>query len=191
MLTPPAQVAARTSDPGSAVVERLQHALIELMRESGRLGYTGRRDQIAPEIEMAFDLPFMARKTAGRHWKELSEQERDQLSSAFRRLSVATYAARFNNYDGQRFEVLSEEPAARDTTLVRTELVTGERRVKLDYRLHDSGGQWRIFDVVVDGSVSELALQRSQYSSLIQRQGFDGLLETLEGKISENAATTP
>ena len=40
-------------------------------------------------------------------------------------------------------------------------------------------------------SVSELALQRSQYSSLIQRQGFDGLLETLEGKISENAATTP
>lgn len=193
LLARPEQVWAGKppSESGSAVVERLQRALIEMMRNSGELGYTGRRDQIAPVIEASFDLPFMARKSAGRHWKSLTDMEREQLLSAFRRLSVAIYAARFNSYAGERFEVLAEELAAHDTKLVRTQLVTNTRRVKLDYRLHDSEGQWRIFDVVLDGSVSELALQRSQYSSLIQRRGFDGLLDALEGKISENEATTP
>ena len=177
--------------PGSAVVERLQSALIEVMRNSGELGYAGRRDQIAPVIEASFDLPLMARKSAGRHWKKLTDDERERLLSAFRRLSVATYAARFNSYSGERFEMLAEEPAVHETRLVRTELVSETRRVKLDYRLYDNEGRWRIFDIVVDGSISELALRRSQYSSLIKRRGFDGLLDVLEEKISENEATTP
>ena len=193
MLVRPGQVSAgkTPSESSSAVVERLHRALIQMMRKSGELGYTGRRDLIAPVIEATFDLTFMARKSAGRHWKNLTDEEREQLLSAFRRFSVATYAARFNSYTGERFEMFGEEPAAHETTLVRTELVTDTRRVKLDYRLHESEGHWLIFDVVVDASVSELALQRSQYSSLIQRRGFDGLLDALEEKISGNKATTP
>jgi phospholipid transport system substrate-binding protein len=172
-----------------AVVQNLQSALLELMQNSTDLGYTGRRDRIAPVVERSFDLPFIARKSAGRHWKQLSEPDRARVLDALSRLSIATYAARFNSYSGERFEVLSEEPGIKDTQLIRTQLVAPERTVRLDYRLHNSNGGWQIIDVIVDGSVSELALRRSQYSAVIKRDGIDGLLSKLEEKIELREST--
>jgi len=186
-------IVANASDPTPArsavapqpatVVQDLQSALLELMQNSTDLGYTGRRDRIAPVVERSFDLPFITRKSAGRHWKQLSELDRVRVQDALSRLSVATYAARFNSYNGERFEVLSEEAGVQNTQLIRTRLVTPERTVRLDYRLHSSNGSWQIIDVIVDGSVSELALRRSQYSAVIKRDGIDGLLAKLEEKI--------
>ena len=85
--------------------------------------------------------------------------------------------------------MLSEEPGIQDTQLIRTQLVAPERTVQLDYRLHSSNGSWLIIDVIVDGSVSELALRRSQYAAVIKRDGVDGLLAKLEEKIELRAST--
>jgi phospholipid transport system substrate-binding protein len=171
--------------PGTPIVETLQDALLDLMRNGPELGYSGRRDQIAPVIETSFDLGFIARKSAGRHWKQLTGVEQAQIVEALSRFSIATYAARFSSYDGERFELLSEAPGVHDTTLVATRIVSDERTVRLDYRLHQIDGRWLIIDVMLDGSVSELALRRSEYASILKREGLDGLLAALEKGIEE------
>ena len=134
---------------------------------------------------------FMAEKIAGRHWKSMSPEERARLVDAFSRYTIANYAGRFSGWSGQEFQRLGEEPSARGTVLVRTKLLDPEGDdVQLDYRLrHTDEDGWQIIDIYFNGTVSELALRRSEYSSLIKREGFQALLAALDERIAELAAT--
>lgn len=179
------------------VVEALQLCLTDVMKNASTLGYEGRAERLAPVLPAVFDLAFMAEKSVGRYWKTASAEEQDRLVSTFTRYIVANYAGRFTGWDGQAFEILGDEPSARGTMLVRTRLVDPNAEdVNLDYRLRktETGG-WMIVDVYLDGTVSELALRRSEYSSLIKREGFEALLvalderiETLQSKPEEEAS---
>ena len=138
-----------------------------------------------------FDLSFMAQKSVGRHWKTASEEDRKRLVDTFSRYTIANYAGRFEGYSGQEFETKGVEPSARGTMLVHSQLHDPEGDdVTLDYRLRQVDGSWRIIDVYFNGTVSELALRRSEYSSLIKRQGFEALLVALDDKI-ESIGTVP
>jgi phospholipid transport system substrate-binding protein len=172
-------------DGSRTVVEQLHSQLLEVMRNADALRYSGRYARLSPTIEQSFDLPFMARKAAGRHWKALSEGDRERFVAIFSRLAVARYAGRFDGYDGERFETVGAEPAGHGTVLVRTRLVKSDGEpVQLDYRLRPVGSSWRIFDVFLDGTVSELALRRAEYSAVIGRDGLDALIRSLESQIA-------
>jgi phospholipid transport system substrate-binding protein len=167
-----------------ATVERLYATLAEVMQRGEQLAYEGRYAELDPVIRQAYDLPFMSAKTLGRHWRNLSEQDRERWVSTFSRLTVSTYADRFDKDSGLRFEVLTVEPASHETIMVRTRIVpTDDKPVDLDYRLRGADGNWRVIDVFMNGTVSELALRRSEYSSVFKRDGFESLLSSLEEKI--------
>jgi phospholipid transport system substrate-binding protein len=101
-------------------------------------------------------------------------------------MTVSTYADRFDKYDGQQFEILAVEPSAHQTMMVRTRIVpSDDDPVELDYRLRGAGEGWRVIDLFMNGTVSELALRRSEYSSVFKRDGFESLLSSLEEKIIE------
>jgi phospholipid transport system substrate-binding protein len=168
-----------------ATVERLYAVLLEVMQGGEQLAYQGRYEQLDPVIRQTYDLPFMSAKTLGRYWKNLSEQDRERWISTFSRLIISTYADRFDEYSGQQFEVLTVEPSSHETVIVRTRIVpVGEKPVELDYRLRGANGRWQVIDVFMNGTVSELALRRSEYSSVFKRDGFDSLLSSLEEKLA-------
>ena len=173
-----------------ASVGRLQEVLLGVMKNSETLGYQGRYDQLAPALVELFDLAFMAEKSVGRHWKTASPEDREILVDTFTRYTIANYAGRFSSYGGQHFETLGKEPSARGTLLVRTRLVdpNGGDDVNLDYRLRSVDGSWKIIDIYLNGTVSELALRRSEYSSMIKREGFQALLVALDERIQSLAA---
>jgi phospholipid transport system substrate-binding protein len=180
----PAEDSAATN-----VVDRLNGVLLGVLKDAESLGYRGRFDRLAPAMSEAFDLDFMAEKALGRHWKPLSDADRTRWLALFREFTTANYAGNFDRYAGQRFERLGEEASAGDTILVRTHVVVpGGENVDLTYRLHQVDGSWRIVDVYLKGTVSELALRRSDYTAAIERDGFEGLLATVRGKIGDLAA---
>lgn len=170
----------------SVTIDRLDAGLLDLMKRAKELGYAGRRDLALPLVSETYDLEFMARTIAGRHWRSFDESQRKKLLDTFTRMTVANYAGRFTGYDGDRFENRGEEPAGLGTVLVRTALVSGNgETTRLDYRLRrEDGGSWRIIDVFLNGTVSELALRRSEYGDVIERQGFDALIAALESKVT-------
>jgi phospholipid transport system substrate-binding protein len=183
-----AEAPAAASEP-SRVVNALHEQLIDVMKDTEELGYQGRFEQLEPVVNRLFDIPFMAEKSVGRHWKTADEANRAKLLSTFGRFTVANYAGRFNEYSDQFFETLNEETSIHGTMLVRSRLVVGNGdSVQLDYRLRSVEGDWRIIDVYLNGTVSELALRRSEYSSLIQREGFAALLLALDQRIEDLAS---
>ena len=159
------------------------------MKEAEALGFQGREDYLKPIVAKAYDTEFMARKSVGRHWSKLSEAEQQEFVDRFGGLTVATYAGRFNGWSGEAFETLGQEDGVHDTVLVKTKLVRpDDEDVSLDYRLRKADAGWRIIDIYLDGTVSELALRRSEYSSLIKREGFQALLVALNEKIETLSA---
>ena len=175
---------AVAEEGAAAVATRFNDALLASMKNAEALGYDGRFQQLRPMVESSFDVPFMAQKVLGRRWAELTEADRTRWQETFTELLTATYAGRFVGYRDQAFETLGEEPAARDTVLVKTRLVDPKgENVDIDYRLLHTDRGWRIVDIYLKGTVSELALRRSEYSSVLEREGFPALLEAVKAKI--------
>lgn len=178
-----AQVLATETGP-AATVDRLHAALIEVMKNADALGFEGRRERLSPVIRQSFDFPFICAIVLGRAWDGLSEDDRQRMIDTFTRLSIATYASRFDGYSGESFEQVEQKPMNRGRVLVRTRLVRpDDDAVPLDYVLQESDGEWRIVNVVADG-VSDLSLKRADYGSVMKQEGFDALISRLESQIA-------
>lgn len=171
------------------VIDALHEALLEVMKHAEELGYDGRAEKLAPVIPEYFDVQFMARKSVGRYWKSASEEEQRRFLVAFNRFMVANYAGQFDGFSGQHFETLGEQPAKMETVMVKSRLVNPKNDdVELNYRMRQVDGKWKIVDVYLDGTVSELALRRSEFSSIVKRENFDALIEAIDAKTAELAS---
>ena len=186
------EAVAAPSERPDATVNSLHEALLNVMKEADALGYQGRFERLYPLLPQLFDLPFMAQKSVGRYWKSTSEEERARLLETFTRFTAANYAGNFDDYTGQVFETLGTEESTHGTMLVRSHLLNPDgETIQLNYRMRLIDGRWKIIDIYLNGTVSELALRRSEYSSLIEREGFDALLVALDEKIANLSASTP
>ncbi len=172
----------------SQVIEQLNGVLLEVMKNADALGYQGRYERLQPVIERTHDLPFLAKFSLGGYWNKLSAEQQSQWVDKFTDYSIATYAARFDGYSGEAFKVLSEQPWKRNKMVVKSMLILpDEDDIEFEYILRrGASGQWRIINVLVDG-VSDLALKRAEYSNILAKEGFDGLLDKLSAKISDYA----
>lgn len=175
-------------NPGAAeqaqhVVDGFHATLLEVMKNAKALGVKGRYEKFAPVIARLFDSQLMVAIATGQYWRRANPEQRNELVSAFRRMSAATYAARFNGYSGQNFNVVSVEPGPRATMIVHTRIVEpGAKPVPLSYVLRKSAAVWRIVDVLVDQGISELAVRRSEYSTILHEGGVSGLVKSLDSK---------
>jgi phospholipid transport system substrate-binding protein len=178
---------AKSGSP-SARIEGLHAALLEVMKNAAALGYGGREEKLRKVVPGYFDVVFMARKSLGSHWRKADASARQRYLDAFTRFMVANYAGRFDGFSGQTFETTGEEPAQRDTVVVKTILrnPAGED-VELNYRMREVDGVWKVIDVYLDGTVSELALRRSEFVSIVKREDIEGLIVALDAKIEKLA----
>ena len=171
------------------VIERLHASLLEVMRSADELGYEGRYQQLEPVLEQSYDFPLMLRIALGPTWRELDDRQRAELIELFTDMSVANYAARFDGYTGERFEILGEEPGPRDAVLVRSRIVPADDEpVELNYLLREFEDGWRIIDVLLDARYSELARQRAEFAAVLRSGGVPDLVATLERKIAQLTA---
>lgn len=174
-----------------AVVSQLQEVLLDSMKEAGALGYSGRYQRLEPVVIASHDLPFIAKTAAGRHWSKLTEDERQAFISAFTRLTVGTYANRFNGYSGEHFEIGQRDTRDNGQMVVHSTLTKADGGiVKFDYVLRETDAQWRIVNIVYDG-ISDLALKRAEYGAIIAKGGMAALLQQIDAQIAAHTHTPP
>ena len=168
-----------------AVVEKFHASLINIMQNADKLQFQGRYDALSPVLEASFDTPLISQVILSRYWSELSEEQQKQFVELFNRLSIATYASRFDSYTGESFKTLSVEELKKGRLLIKTELIRqNDKPVKFDYLVHQNEGKWYIISVIADG-INDLSLKRAEYASIINDKGFDNLVNEIEIKIKE------
>ena len=172
--------------PASDLIAKLNAAFIDVMQNAKALGYDGRYQKLEPVLSEAYDFSEMTRVSTGRHWRELTDDQKKQVTAAFEDYSVATYAARFNGFGGERFEILGEEQAPGGNLRVNNQIVQSNGEpIRIDYLLRQTTGQWRIIDVYLKSSVSELAVRRAEFTDTLAKSGFDGLVADLKAKVAK------
>jgi phospholipid transport system substrate-binding protein len=171
----------------AATAQGLCDALIAVMKQGRATTFEERKAALSPEVRQDFDLAAMTRIIVGPPWKGLSAADRQDVTDAFSDYSVANYAQRFKSYSGERFEV-DPAPSALPSgdCIVHTKLHTGDPEpVQLDYMMRLRDGRWRIIDVFLSGTISELAARRSEYSLVLRTGGAPALVDLLKRKTAE------
>ena len=165
------------------IVDKFQEELIDVMKNGKKLGYSGRYDKLKDPISNSHDLSKIARIVVGKEWEKLTEPQQEQLVDVFTKLSIASYAHNFKDYSGESFTFDTEEETTRGGAVIHTHLtIPDDKPVKFDYMLKEKGDSWRIINIIANG-VSDLALKRSEYTTILQREGFDALIAKINEKI--------
>jgi len=182
-------VAVGLSTPGSAAVSNPEESvrsfynvLLGNMQQGRMLGESGRYARLTPVVGRTFDIPLMTRLAVGPAWETLPPAEQQRLQAAFAHYVTATYADQFDSYSGQQLQVIGEQPSG-SNVMVQTKIVKSNgETTKLDYLMRPDQGSWQISDVYLDGTISQLAVHRSEFYSILRREGVDGLVMALNRK---------
>ncbi len=185
----PAAAQSKSATP-QATIDALDAALLKSMQGGSKIGYHGRYAIVSPVVRKAYDFKRIASLALGTYWSKLSTAQQQEFVNVLADYTAATYAARFDNYAGEHFAVVSSETMQPGTEGVFSTLTMRNGKVhRFDYLLQQQEGQWRIVNVVADG-VSDLSLKRAEYTETMKSKGFSALLAHLNAQIAAYANGT-
>jgi phospholipid transport system substrate-binding protein len=176
---------ARSIAAPAVPIEQLNAALLMAMK-AGRMTAFGQRFNIlAAAVDRSFDLETVLQNSIGPRWATLQADEQAQLRRVFRRYTIANYVANFDSYDGQSFTVAPEVQAVGNgDELVTTRIIasTGSSNT-LSYVVRRTLDEWKAVDVLANGAISRVAVQRSDFRTLLGRGGGSALVASLQQKV--------
>ncbi len=182
-------VADTAADPAviTAPIRALNAELLRVMRAGKSVPFEQRAAMLTPAVEAAFDLGLILRVSVGPAWARITPPQRRALLDVFRRYTVASYVDNFDSFDGQHFDLTpTPRPVPGGAQVVLTRIVSrsGDAH-QIDYVMRMTGTAWKAVDVLADGSISRVAVQRSDFSRLLDRGGAPALMASLEKKVKQ------
>lgn len=184
--------AAEGPDPeqAQALVEDVTGRMLEVLREEARDGEVDverMRSKVREEILPHLDFVTMTKLAVGSQWRNASTEQKRTLVTEFRELLLRTYTHALDQYDNQELVFLPLRPSPYDDRVtVRSKVIrTDGPEIPVHYSLRYRDGEWKVYDIVVDG-ISLVTTYRSNFASRIQSEGIDGLIASLEQKNARN-----
>jgi phospholipid transport system substrate-binding protein len=172
---------AQTASAAAARIETYYQELMPTIKQAGRLSVRERDKRFTPAITATFDLATMTRLAVGPPWRNFSPEQKAAVQEAFTRFIVADYASQIKDYSGETVVVDPQtSPEARGGgEIVKTKVVQpGGRVVNINYLVR--GG--RVVDLYFNGTVSDLATRRDEFTSIIASGGADALIKRLQDR---------
>jgi len=139
-----------------------------------------RRQRLEQVVGDRFDYQEMSRRALGAPWNTLSDKDKQEFVALFKTLLTNSYSDKVETYSGEGVQYINER-TEKDYAEVRTKVLTGKTEIPLDYRLLNKGGEWWVYDVVVDG-VSLVSNYRGQFSKILHSSTYADLVDQLRKK---------
>jgi phospholipid transport system substrate-binding protein len=176
---PSQSLAGTATEAVKGTIDQVLHVLQDKeMKKPDRV--EERRQVIEKTIGDRFSWEEMAKRTLGTQWAKLTDKQRQEFVDLFRTLLTNTYIDRIENYAGEQVQYLNER-LQEGFAEVRTKIATGKAEYPMDYRLLNKSGEWRVYDIVLDG-VSLVANYRGQFNKILHSSGYDDLVQKLRTK---------
>lgn len=186
----PSAVAALSPTENDAVafVQRLGDQAVQTLGASD-MSLEEREEKVRGLLREGFDFAFIGRFVLGRHWRTMTPEQQSDYLQLFSAFVLKVYSSRLGGYAGETFKITGTRPAGKQDILVRTEIIRPSGPpLDCEWRVRVIDGRQRIIDVMVAG-ISMAVTQRSEFSSVISRNGFEGLLHALRARAMKMPAT--
>ncbi len=175
---------AQANSP-TAPVSVLNTSLISIMKAGDQTPFVQRYQTLAPVVDQVFDLQRILRVSVGSYWAGLPAAQQQKLLQVFRSFIIATYVANFHTYDGDTSSVSPQTRAVGSQQVVSSTLVRpSSDNLRIDYVMGQTSTGWKIQDILLDGTISRVAVQRSDFASLLSDGNASQLIASLEQKVS-------
>jgi phospholipid transport system substrate-binding protein len=173
-------IAAEGGD-AAAVIQHFYEDLLAVMKEAKHLSFDERYKRLAPAVTRTFALALMSRLSVGPEWAQLQPDLQQRLTDVFSRYTISVYANRFDDFNGERFEVDANPTSNPNGVVVPTRMIKSNgETVVLNYLLRQNSGAWQAIDIYLSGTISELATRRSEFTSVLHNGGGEALVKVLE-----------
>jgi phospholipid transport system substrate-binding protein len=146
----------------------------------------GTDERVARLMKIAkarFDYGEMAKRSLGGQWNKLAEREQHEFVALFTEFLTATYVDKLHTYSGEEVTFLNERLEG-DHAEVTSIMVGKKTKIPMDYRLMKKGGNWTVYDVVIDG-VSLIQNYRGQFTAILRSSSYEHLVQVLREKIAQ------
>ena len=174
-----------TSGPSQLIESSANMLLsgIDAHRAEFRKDPTGLYALVESTLLPHFDTPYAAQLVLGQHWRNATPEQRKRFVDAFYKSLLDTYGDAMVDFTGDRLKVLPTKVADTDErATVRTEIKRSNgTKVGVNYSLRKVNGEWKAWDVVIDG-ISYVKSYREDYGAEVQQKGLDAVITRLEAK---------
>jgi phospholipid transport system substrate-binding protein len=144
-----------------------------------------REKKMGSMLESRFNYIEMSRKTLGKEWKNINENQQKEFSELFSKLLKNTYIKKIEGYTDEKVTYIKEIELDQEKVVVQTMLHSKKGDIPIDYSMHQTGKDWEIYDVTIEG-VGLLKNYRTQFKEILEKESFDSLIKKLKEKNEKN-----
>jgi len=183
-----APIAAFATPPEASPIVALDNALIATAKAgSANASFASRMNALDPVVKTSLNLSVITQNSVGFLWSTVPAAQQQELLALFEQFTVASYVSQFNAFSGEQFQLLPAEKSLGDKKIVETQIIPGDGSAptELDYvmaQTPDSG--WQATDVLLGGTVSQVAVHSSDFSALVSAGDASKLIAALKQKIT-------
>lgn len=179
MLMPMPSVAGGATEAMKATIDEVLRVLKDKeLKQPAKADE--RRQQLEKVVGERFDYGEMSRRALGAPWNQLADKDKQEFVALFRTLLTNSYADKIETYSGEGVQYINER-TEKEYAEVRTKVLTGKTEIPLDYRMLNKAGDWRVYDVILDG-VSLVNNYRGQFSKILKSSNYADLVDQLRKK---------
>ena len=187
------QAAAQAVDPATVPVTQFYSVLEQAMKAGHSTPFVQRYQMLAPAVDAAFDLAGILRISVGAFWSTLPPTQQQALFQVFRSYTIANYVASFHSDKGRVIAIQpTTRPVGNERVVTTTITKNNHDPLRIDYVMRDETDGWKVVDVLLNGTISRVAVQRSDFASLVSSGDASPLISSLKSKVStlSNGAMT-
>ena len=171
-LSQPQQLISKTSSEIKAVLKKDKDAL----KANPTHVYKLVDEILVPHV----DLDRISSLILGKHWKEVSDENKKRFQNEFKNMLILTYATALNELDEWQMSFLHSTKSTRENeVMIRSKISQNGPPLNVDYRMRLNGDSWKVYDVTIEG-ISLVTNYRSSFKRLMQTSGIDGLISHME-----------
>ena len=177
---------ANSNETLTSKIELLQNVLIQISEDSNQV--SDNLKKIKQVVEQIYNNKKMLKIVVGENkWEQLSDKEKKDLYETFVEYISFSYIKRFSKIDKPRFELIKFKKIGEKFNLVETNLIiSSEEKIIIHYLFSKVDNDWKIFDVLLEGTISEIATKKSEFKKIIDENGVSSLAKSIRKKINEN-----
>ena len=172
---------AMADDAGAKqFVDGVANAVLQVVKAGG--SKEEQQAKLLDIVDKNIDIDFVAKFVLGKYWRQATPEQQQAYLTAYRPFLKKNYVSRLTKYSGQTYTLGTPKPGEDGDTVVPMEIVDPQgQNVSMLYTVTKGANGYRISDIVVEG-VSLLSTQRSEFNSIAQSKGIDGLIDALKKK---------
>ncbi len=171
------------ADKAGAYIESLGHKALDVISKKDAAKET-KQQTLENIFKDNVDFPWVGRFVMGRFWRPATPEQQTRYLAAYQTFLIKHYTSRFTEYTSGSFKITGSSEGEPNEYTVNMQIIANdasEPPILIDYKVRKDKTSFKVFDIIVEG-VSLITTQRSEFSSVLNSKGVDGLTSMLEAK---------